>query len=185
MPRPTRHKPDALLDAAAAILAADGPAAVTMSAVSRATGAPSGSIYHRFPTRAVLCGELWMRTEERFHDGLHVALAASADPQDRCVAAARYVVRWCRDHRVDAQVLLAGAEALGAAGWPAELSARRKALHRRLYRALRDLPADRERVNAAVIDVPYAIVRRHLLVGTAIPAGTEEIVADCAKALIG
>jgi AcrR family transcriptional regulator len=184
MPRPTRHEPDALLDAAAAILAAGGPAAVTMSAVSRATGAPSGSLYHRFPTSATLCGELWLRTEERFHAGLHTALAASADPQDRCVAAGRYVVRWCRDHPVDAQVLLAGADALGRADWPEELSARRKTLHRKLYRALRDLNADRERVNAAVIDVPYGIVRRHLRAGTAIPAGTEEIVADCARALV-
>jgi AcrR family transcriptional regulator len=184
MPRPTRHEPDALLDAAAAILAAEGPAAVTMSAVSRATGAPSGSLYHRFPTRAVLCGELWTRTEERFHVGLHTALAASADPQDRCVAAARYVVAWCRSHPVDAQVLLAGADTLEASDWPDEISARRKTLHRRLYRVLQDLSADPERVNAAVIDIPYAIVRRHLRGGTAIPPGTEDIVADCAKALI-
>ncbi len=192
MPRPTRHEPDALLDAAATILAADGPAAVTMSAVARVTGAPSGSLYHRFPTRAVLCGELWLRTEERFHIGLRAALAMSAepreryvaDPQARCVAAARYVVRWCRDHPVDAQVLLAGAAALGATDWPDGLAERRKALHRELYRAMGELPADRGRVSAAVIDVPYGIVRRHLRAGTPIPAGAEDIVADCATALI-
>ena len=70
MPRPASFTLDELLDAAAALLAADGPAAVTMSAVARAAGAPSGSMYHRFPTRAALCGELWIRTEERFHAGL-------------------------------------------------------------------------------------------------------------------
>ena len=58
MPRPARFTLDELLDAAAALLAADGPAAVTMSAVARAAHAPSGSMYHRFPTRAALCGEL-------------------------------------------------------------------------------------------------------------------------------
>ena len=116
MPRPARFTIDGLLDAAAALLAADGPSAVTMSAVARAARAPSGSMYHRFPTRAALCGELWIRTEERFHAGVAVALASSADAQERCVAAARYTVQWCRDRPVEAQVLLnSGADALGAA----------------------------------------------------------------------
>jgi len=66
MPRPARYTVDELLDAAAALLTDGGPTAVTMSAVARAVGAPSGSMYHRFPTRAALCGGLWIRTEERF-----------------------------------------------------------------------------------------------------------------------
>src|SRR5258705_4453627 len=97
MPRPALFTVDELLDAAAALLAADGPSAVTMSAVARAAGAPSGSMYHRFPTRAALCGELWLRTEERFRAGVSAALATSADPQGRCVAAARFTVPLCRD----------------------------------------------------------------------------------------
>ena len=141
MPRPALFTVDELLDAAAALLAADGPAAVTMSAVARAAGAPSGSMYHRFPTRAALCGELWIRTEERFHAGLTAALATSADPQDRCVAAARFTVQWCRDHPVEAQVLLTGADALGAADWPDELTSRRRRLHRALRGALAGMPA--------------------------------------------
>ena len=106
MPRPALFTVDELLDAAAALLAADGPSAVTMSAVARAAGAPSGSLYHRFPTRAALCGELWIRTEERFHAGFTAVLSTSADLQERCVAAARFNVQWCRDHPVEAQVLL-------------------------------------------------------------------------------
>jgi AcrR family transcriptional regulator len=184
MPRPARYCIDELLDAAAALLAADGPAAVTMSAVARATGAPSGSMYHRFPTRAVLCGELWMRTEERFHAGLTAALSATGDPQARCVAGARYTMQWCRDHLVEAQVLLAGADALCLADWPEELTARRRRLHRSLRRLLADVPGDADRVNAAVIDIPYAVVRRHLLARRAIPASADAIVSDCARALI-
>ena len=184
MPRPARYTVDELLDAAAALLAADGPAAVTMSAVARATGAPSGSMYHRFPTRAALCGELWMRTEERFHAGFTSALAASNDPQERCVAGARHTVQWCRDHPVEAQVLLAGADALCVADWPDELSARRKSLRRKLRRLLVDVPADSDRVTAAVVDIPYAIVRRHLLTRRSIPKGVDAIVEDCARILI-
>jgi AcrR family transcriptional regulator len=184
MPRPALFTLDGLLDAAAALLAADGPSAVTMSAVARAAGAPSGSMYHRFPTRAALCGELWLRTEERFHAGVTAALATSADPQGRCVAAARFTVQWCRDHPVEAQVLLVGADALGAADWPDELISRRKRLHRALRRTLAGMPADPDRVNAAVIDIPYAVVRRHLMARHAIPPSADAIVEDCARALI-
>src|SRR5690349_19362016 len=155
MPRPALFTLDELLDAAAALLAADGPPAVTMSAVARAVGAPSGSMYHRFPTRAALCGELWLRTEERFHEGFTAALSSSMDPQKRCAAAARFTVQWCRDHPVEAQVLLAGADALGAAEWPDELAGRRKRLHRALRRHLAAVTADPDRINAAVIDIPY------------------------------
>src|SRR3954451_7206146 len=142
MPRPARFTHDELLDAAAALLAADGPSAVTMSAVARAARAPSGSMYHRFPSRAALCGELWIRTEERFNAGMNAALATSQDPQERCVAAARFTVQWCRDHPVEAQVLLTGADALAAAAWPDDMTTRRKRLHRTLRRMLAGMPAD-------------------------------------------
>jgi AcrR family transcriptional regulator len=184
MPRPALFTLDELLDAAAALLAAEGPAAVTMSAVARAAGAPSGSMYHRFPTRAALCGELWLRTEERFHAGFSAALSSSADPQTRCVAAARFTVQWCRAHPVEAQVLLTGADALGAAEWPDDLARRRNRLQRALRRALTAVPADPDLVNAALIDIPYAVVRRHLIAGRPVPAGADAIVEQCALALI-
>jgi AcrR family transcriptional regulator len=184
MPRPARYTVDQLLDAAATLLADDGPAAVTMSAVARAVGAPSGSMYHRFPTTAALCGELWIRTETRFHSGFTAALSEPADPQTRCVAAAQFTVRWCREHPNEAQVLLAGADALAAADWPEHLTAARRRLHRKLRHLMQEVPADTERVTAAVVDVPYAVVRRHLLAKQAIPANADSIVADCARALI-
>jgi 5-methylthioribose kinase len=44
--------------------------------------------------------------------------------------------------------------------------------------------ADQDRVNAAVIDIPYAVVRRHLIAGRSIPASADAIVEDCARTLI-
>jgi AcrR family transcriptional regulator len=184
MPRPARYSVDELLDAAVMLLADEGPSAVTMSAVARTVGAPSGSMYHRFPTRAALCGELWIRTEERFHFGVTEALSGAEDPQTRCVAAARFTVRWCREHPNEAQVLLAGADALAAVDWPEHLTAARRRLHRRLRQLMKDVPGDTDRVTAAVVDVPYAVVRRHLLAKQAVPASADDIVADCARALI-
>lgn len=184
MPRPARYTVDVLLDAAAELLAADGPAAVTMSAVARITGAPSGSVYHRFPTRAALCGELWVRTEERFQEGFVEALSSADDPQQRCVAGALRIVQWCREHPVEAQVLLAGPDALRMGDWPEPLTGRRKRVQRKLRKVLAEVPDDPGRVNAALIDVPYAIVRRHLRARQAIPAAADSIVADCVRALI-
>jgi AcrR family transcriptional regulator len=182
--RPARYSADELLDAAAALLAGDGPAAVTMSAVARTVGAPSGSVYHRFPTRAALCGELWIRTEERFQGGFADALASPGDTTARCVAAALFAVQWCRDHPVEAQVLLAGADALDRSAWPGSVTTRRNRLHRTLNRLLAGLDADPDRLSAALVDVPYAVVRRHLVAGQRIPETADAIVEDCARALI-
>jgi len=184
MPRPPRYTVDILLDAAAHLLATDGPVAVTMSAVARATGAPSGSVYHRFPTRAALCGELWMRAEERCQEELLAALLGDEDPAQRCVSGALSVVGWCRAHPVEAQVLLTGAQELGLSDWPDQLTGRRKRLQRKLRKALGEIDDDTARVNAAVIDVPYALVRRHLRARQAIPASVDAIVEDCARALV-
>jgi AcrR family transcriptional regulator len=186
MPRPRRYETDALLDAAARILAAEGPAAVTMSAVARVTGAPSGSMYHRFPTRAALCGQLWLRTLESFHAGLMAALAESSDPREACVAAARFTVRWCREAPILAEVLLVGADALGRDDWPPDVIVRHEAMQQDLDEALAVLrrPGDGDRLALAVIDVPCAVVRRHLHSGTDVPADAEDIVEVCARALV-
>lgn len=184
MPRPARYTVDDLLDAAAELLAADGPAAVTMSAVARACGAPSGSVYHRFPSRAALCGELWMRTEERFHTGLLAALGESGDARQRCVDGARHVLTWCRENPADAQVLLTGPAQLELSGWPDTLINRRKRLQRKLRKCFGELADDPGRVSAALVDVPLAMVRRGQRGRSAIPAGAEDIVVDCVRALI-
>ncbi|ADU00855.1 TetR/AcrR family transcriptional regulator [Mycolicibacterium gilvum] len=192
MPRPARYTVDVLLDAAAELLAAEGPAAVTMSAVARSTGAPSGSVYHRFPTRAALCGELWVRTEERFQEELLEALSGDGDPQNRCVAGALRNMQWCRENPVEAHVLLAGPDQLDMGEWPDTVAGRRKRLQRKLRKVLAEIAGDHGRIDgrvdgrvaAAVMDVPAAIVRRHLRARQSIPAAADDIVADCARALI-
>src|SRR5215470_11955146 len=60
MPRPSRFSEAQILDATAAIVAADGPSAATIGAIGHMLKAPSGSIYHRFASRDVLLGRLWL-----------------------------------------------------------------------------------------------------------------------------
>lgn len=184
MPRPARYSVDDLLDAAAALLAAEGPAAVAMAAVARAVGAPSGSVYHRFPTRAALCGALWLRTEERFQHGFVSALRSGDDEVERCVAAARYGVAYCRAHPDEAQVLLAGPGALGLGEWPESVTTRRDEMNVVLAQALEGVSVAPDRLRAAIIDIPYGVVRRHLVARQTIPDSADAIVEDCARALI-
>lgn len=194
MPRPARFDEDELLDRAVELAAAAGPPAVTMANVARSAGAPSGSVYYRFPTRAALLARLWLRTVGRFQDGCLEAIerARGDDPLAGCAAAARFIVEWSRAHPGEAHVLLHGAEALERESWPA--AERRQAQQRRrqvddALRALareagRDDRAGRERVVLATVDIPYALVRRHLRAGTRIPASAGDLVEEAARALL-
>jgi hypothetical protein len=47
-----------------------------------------------------------------------------------------------------------------------------------------DLHEDADRVNAAVIDIAHAVVRRYLLARQFIPKSADAIVDDCARKLI-
>jgi AcrR family transcriptional regulator len=119
MGRPPRHDSDRLLDSAVTLAADAGPQAVTMSAVARTAGAPSGSVYHRFPDRPTLLAALWLRTVLRFQEGFLAAL--EEDPPLRgAVAAARHVVEWSKAHPPEARVLLYGARDFAEAEWPAQ-----------------------------------------------------------------
>jgi AcrR family transcriptional regulator len=191
MPRPARHDRDSLLDGAVALAAAQGPAAVTMAEVARVAGAPSGSVYHRFPSRAALLADLRLRTVGRFQEGFLTALRGE-DPVGAAEAAACYVVDWARTHPDEARVLLYAPADFAADGWPAEARAREAQLRGELERALRQLATrlglrgrdGRERLIVATVDLPYAVVRRHLRTSTPVPDIATRLVSAAARALL-
>ncbi|MEU4116351.1 helix-turn-helix domain-containing protein [Kitasatospora sp. NPDC028055] len=193
MPRPPRHDEATLLDAAVRLAAAGGPAAVTMSAVARESGAPNGSVYHRFPQRSALLAELWLRTLGEFHAAYLPVLAEQTEPQLVAGAAAREVVAWSRANRERAVVLLHGAEAFGRAEWPEEQLRRERQAGRRVRQAVEGLaerlgavtPLDLDRVTLAVVGLPLAVVRGHLHAGTPLPAHAEELAERGAVDLLG
>ena len=105
------------LTAAQAIAAAQGPAAVTIASITARLGAPTGSFYHRFASRNVLLGELWLRTVLDFQAGLNAAL----DGGDG-LRAALHTPAWVRAHPDDARLLLLYDRRDFVQGeWPAEL----------------------------------------------------------------
>ncbi|MFE7142787.1 TetR family transcriptional regulator [Streptomyces sp. NPDC057644] len=193
MARPARFATDQLLDAAVRLAAASGPAGVTMSAVAQTVGAPSGSLYHRFPGRNALLAEVWLRTVERFQEGYFAAIAAEADAWRAGRAAARHVVAWSRAHPEEAALLLYRAEDFGRATWSEEHAQRadRGELRvRSTFGALAkslgaDGERDSERVVLAVVDLPLSVVRRHLRAGRPLPAHAEDLAEEAAAALLG
>jgi AcrR family transcriptional regulator len=187
MGRPARYDVDSLLDGAVALAADGGPAAVTMTAVASAVGAPSGSVYHRFPTRAALLSALWLRTLERFHAGL-LAAAAAGDP----VTVAQHTITWSREHPAEARVLLYGARDFAQSEWSPEMQQRLNDAQQRVATSFERLGrrigvrgrAGRERIVLALADIPLALVRRHLNAGEPIPIGAEDLVATTTRALL-
>ncbi|CAM5280509.1 TetR/AcrR family transcriptional regulator [Streptomyces abikoensis] len=193
MARPSRFDTDQLLDAAVRLAAQAGPAGVTMSAVAKEVGAPSGSVYHRFAGRTALLAEVWLRTVERFQEGWFAALQGEPDPLRAGCAAARHVVTWSRAHPEEAALLLYGAGDFARAEWSGEHARRAEEGHRRVRAALAELAAGlgaegaaaAERVTIAMIDLPLSVVRRHLRAGEPLPAHAEDLTAECTAALLG
>jgi AcrR family transcriptional regulator len=191
MGRPARHDADSLLDAAVGLSAAGGPQAVTMAAVIVAAGAPSGSLYHRFPSRPALQAALWLRTLERFQAGFLEA-AAGEDGPAAALGAAAHTVAWSRAHQAEARILLYGAADFGHVGWPEPERARLRSRQAEVTAAIGALTAKlglggddgRERVVLATVDIPLALVRRHLLANGRVLAKAERLIEPVVRALL-
>jgi AcrR family transcriptional regulator len=179
VPRPTRHPTDTLLDVARDLVVRDGARAVTVDRIVEISGAPKGSIYHRFSTVDDLLAAMWIRAVRRSQATFLAELDGDGDPVEVATAAALTVCGFARTAHADARLLAAvRREDLVAATVNAtlltELAQINKplrtgvaALARRLYgRATKETI---EWTSCAVIDLPQGAIRRHLVAGTRIP----------------
>lgn len=193
VPRPERHPTDSLLDAARGLVLDGGVRAATVNAVARASGAPKGSIYHRFPSLEAMLAAMWMRAARR-SQARWLAALEEPDARRAAVAAAVSIHDFARDEPADGKLLVAlrREDLLDAEGDPA-LRAELDALNQPVLGRLRELTrrlhgsARRELVSAvatATVDLPYGAVRRHLVAGTAFPPSLRaQIAAATAAAL--
>jgi len=180
------------VDAATRLFAEGGVRALTMNAVAREISAPSGSIYHRFPDRAALLAAVWFRTTGDFQRGYFDVLGDPATPAS-AVDAAVWIVDWCRTRLSQAVVLQAGVRTFEPEQWPEaarlELATRDESSKRDIDKAIRQLaketgrPADQ--LAFALLDLPLAAVRRHLLAGEVPPKRTGKLVRDMVGLLLG
>jgi AcrR family transcriptional regulator len=187
------HTDDAIIDATRDLLVQGGPDAATTAAISAASGAPIGSLYHRFGSRAQLFAEVWLRTAGRFQAGLLAAVDAESGLQ-RALAAADWTVEFAVRHPADARLLLLGRreELLAGTGVSARTAQSLAVLNKPVADLLRRLAAELfgtatpqrlELLSIAVVDVPYAIVRRHLRRRSS-PHTHRELVATTVRALL-
>ena len=89
------------LAAARALACEAGPTAVTVDAVIQRVGSPKGSFYHRFTSRDILMGELWLETVLAYQQGFVEAIEAK-----RGLAAALHAAAWSRSHLEEARLLM-------------------------------------------------------------------------------
>jgi AcrR family transcriptional regulator len=189
--RPAKFTDDEILDAALRQVTAGTGA--TVAGIAAAVGAPTGSIYHRFPSRDVLLARLWLRTVAQFQDGF-VAAVADPDPVAGGRRAVRYFLEWTREHLIEARLLLLHRrDDLLADGWPDEVRERAAAVAEQFDDALRDFTRRRlgslsqgaqRRAAFAVVDVPFAAVRRHLAAGEPPPPLLDDLVERAHDAVL-
>ncbi len=190
MPRPSRYSIDRLLDCALDLFVEGGLEAVTVAGVARRTGAPSGSMYHRFPSRDALLARLWLRTVERFQAGYIEALG-DGDPERAARRAVHHVLQWVRAHPAEGLLLLRhGAADLMSEELDEGIVERATRARQRLEEAIaawrRRHPAGLgpARARFALIDLPYAAVRPYLQAGEPVPRQMDAVVDDALVAVL-
>jgi AcrR family transcriptional regulator len=192
---PRKHQTDVILDAARALVLDGGPRAASVAAIAKTSGAPAGTLYHRFGNRDGILTAAWLRALERFQSR---ALAAAGGTPGRAAletatAMAVAAVSFARELPDDARLLLtirpgdllddepdaAFRETLAAMNAP--LTERIAELARQLYG--NDKPRSVDAVARAVADLPYAVVRRHAY-DNPMPGWLENDVAASARAVL-
>lgn len=146
------------------------PRAASVAAIAAASGAPVGTLYHRFGNRNGVLTAAWLRALERFQSGVMTA-ADNPDPVEAGVAMTVAAVRFGRELPDDAKLLLNLRPSDLLDGGPDEaFRARLAGMNapliehlRRIARGLFGADGDREidAVSRAVVDLPYAALRRH------------------------
>jgi len=166
MGRPKFNEAD-FTGAALAIAVERGPLAVTVGSITERLKAPTGSFYHRFASRDVLLGELWLQTVLDFQQGITGALDAGDG-----LRAALHTPAWAREHLDQARLLLLYHRDDFVQGeWPHALRDRVAAQTERMAGGFtraanlifgRAAPDEVRRAQFLLAEVPVAAVRRHL-----------------------
>lgn len=193
MPRPELHPTDTMLDAARDLLLGEGARGATVDAIAAASGAPTGSIYHRFGSRDELIARLWIRAVHRSQESF-LAVLERADPREAAIAAATSVLDFCDKSPEDAQLLVAfRREDLISAVPEGPLADELKALNRPVERAIVQLARrlygtrSREALDRTMLvsfDLAYGAARRYLVSGTPLSSGLRADVSRAIAAVI-
>lgn len=163
----TKYTESAILDATAAEIAAAGFDRASVASVARSLGAPSGSLYHRFPSKKHLIGALWTRTARRYATSLSSALETTKTEElpRRIVD---HTFEWVANHPLEANLLMQfRTEDFTAEDWPPEITAdieeTNSQLAEHIASAARTHHVGPVDMMLAAIDIPAAAARRAIL----------------------
>jgi AcrR family transcriptional regulator len=140
---------------------------MSIAAVSKAAGVPTGSIYHRFSSRDALLAEVWLSATARFHAAVLPRISAIASEAD-AVECALATPRFTRNDHAAAAVLSSHRREEFIRPEAPEEYRTRAAKHAAEMRdaiaqaAARLFPADprgKEKLAVAVIGIPLGAVR--------------------------
>jgi len=179
MTRLALHRVDAILDATRRLVLEKGVRSATVDAIARWSGAPVGSLYHRFGSCDRLLVEMWVRAV-RCSQAAFVTAVRHEDPEQAAVNAALSILEFVQSHRDDARLLVSFrrqdliraapsprlARELKQLNWPLEAAVAELAL--RLFG--RANAETIEQTVFAVIDIPMGAIRRHLMAGKVLPS---------------
>lgn len=170
MAPPRKHDTDVILDAARTLVLREGPRAASVAAIAEASGAPVGTLYHRFGNRNGVLTAAWIRALERFQSRV-LAAATEDDPIEAAVAMSAASIDFGRTYLDDARLLLNLRPSDLLDGTPdtdfhTRLATMNAPLIERLQRLARDIygadgPRETDAVARAIVDLPYAALRRH------------------------
>ena len=107
VPRPERHSVDMLLDVSRDLVLLEGARGVTVDRIVAASGAPKGSVYHRFSTVDNLLAAMWLRAVRRSQNRFLQQLTASGDAVEAAVAAGLAIHDFANEWPADARLLAA------------------------------------------------------------------------------
>jgi len=177
------------LAAARALAGEGGPAAVTVDAVIQRVGSPKGSFYHRFTSRDLLMGELWLETILSFQAGFIEAIEAK-----RGLAAALHAAVWSRAHLEEARLLMLYSRHDFVAGtWPEKLRKGVREQARKFEACVEQFArdafgrADEDELRRAMFvlaEAPLAAVKPHLQRREVPPAIVDELITSVYRAIV-
>jgi len=162
---------------------------VTVASISERLKAPTGSFYHRFASRNVLLGALWLRTVLDFQQGVGAAIDAGDG-----LRVALHTPVWVREHLDEARLLLLYHRDDFVHGeWPQELREQVAALTQGTRtRSLKFAQlvfgcagAKEDRLAQFLLgEVPVAAVRQHLLRREPPPPLVDRLISVTYRAVI-
>nr|VTP01281.1 hypothetical protein BIN_B_03974 [Mycobacterium riyadhense] len=102
---PRLRHPDLVIDFVEALVGQSGLDALTIRALTTASGFSNGAIYRTFGSRGGLIGRMWIRAESRFLELMKGLIAQAHNPFDAAVAAAETSLVYLQRYPKSAAVL--------------------------------------------------------------------------------